>query len=260
MAERADGETEGVPDLGAWYDLLNPWGPDNDFYLGLVMAAGSVLDVGCGTGTLLHRAREAGHTGRLVGLDPSGPMLARARRRTDLGITWVSGDAQSLSTHGLGGFDLVVMTGHAFQCLTTDDALRDALTAIRGVLRDGGRFAFETRNPLVRPWERWTPDRAAEVTHPDGRTVRVAHEVDLPVEGELVRFSETFTGPDPAGPRVSRAALRFLGTQALAGFLAGAGLVTEARYGDWERGPLSPASPEIITVARRDPGSDRPGA
>lgn len=44
---------------------------DFSFYLRLVMSAGTVLDVGCGTGALLHRAREAGHSGRLCGLDPA---------------------------------------------------------------------------------------------------------------------------------------------------------------------------------------------
>jgi ubiquinone/menaquinone biosynthesis C-methylase UbiE len=33
------------------YDVLNPWGPSDDFYLALVMDAKSVLDVGCGTGS-----------------------------------------------------------------------------------------------------------------------------------------------------------------------------------------------------------------
>jgi SAM-dependent methyltransferase len=63
----------------AWYDVLNPWGPSDDFYLELVMAAGGVLDVGCGTGTLLHRARDAGHPGRLCGLDPDPTILDQAR-------------------------------------------------------------------------------------------------------------------------------------------------------------------------------------
>ncbi|MBK3625000.1 SAM-dependent methyltransferase, partial [Streptomyces sp. MBT49] len=34
--------------LAALYDSINPWGPDDDFYLDLVASAGSVLDVGCG--------------------------------------------------------------------------------------------------------------------------------------------------------------------------------------------------------------------
>lgn len=36
------------------------------------MAAGSVLDVGCGTGSMLQSARERGHAGRLAGLGPQG--------------------------------------------------------------------------------------------------------------------------------------------------------------------------------------------
>ena len=68
-------------DAAALYDHLNPWGPSDDLYLSYVMAARSVLDVGCGTGMLLHRARELGHSGRLCGVDPDGAALARARRR-----------------------------------------------------------------------------------------------------------------------------------------------------------------------------------
>jgi hypothetical protein len=44
------------------------------------------------------------------------------------------------------------MASHAFQVLVTDDDLHTSLTAIRAALIDDGRFAFETRNPLARPW------------------------------------------------------------------------------------------------------------
>ena len=54
------------------------------------MAAGSVLDIGCGTGELLRLARAAGHTGRLCGIDPAAAMLACARVRSD--VEWIQGD------------------------------------------------------------------------------------------------------------------------------------------------------------------------
>lgn len=61
-------------DAAALYDVLNPWDPEHSpgdrFYHELVMAAGSVLDVGCGTGAMLACVREHGHRGRLTGLDP----------------------------------------------------------------------------------------------------------------------------------------------------------------------------------------------
>ncbi|WP_405950372.1 hypothetical protein OG588_32535 [Streptomyces prunicolor] len=63
-------------------------------------------------------------------------------------------------------------------------------------------------------------------------------------------FTETFAGGCRPQPRVSRTTLRFLDGEALTGFLAGAGLTVAERYGDWDRSPLTAASPEIITVAR----------
>jgi ubiquinone/menaquinone biosynthesis C-methylase UbiE len=236
------------PRLAALYDLLAPWGePDDEFYLPLVMSATAVLDVGCGTGQLLRIAREVGHTGRLCGLDPAEAMLDVARERSN--IEWILGDLSSVSFDR--EFDLVVMTGHAFQVFLTDDQLRDALAAIRSALAPNGRFAFETRNPLARAWESWTPDRAVEVVTPAGEVVRHTREVETPVEGEIVRFTSIYTSPAWSRPQLSHSALRFLSQDALSSFLAGAGLAIEEQFGDWDRGPLTASSQEIVTIARR---------
>jgi ubiquinone/menaquinone biosynthesis C-methylase UbiE len=211
------------------------------------MAARSVLDVGCGTGALLHRARQAGHRGRFCGLDPGAGMLERARRRPD--VEWMLGD---LSTPRWDReFDLVVMSGHAFQVFVSDEEVRTSLAAMRCAVTDGGLVAFETRNPLVREWESWTAAPAVEITDGEGTVVRMAHIVDTPVEGDLVRFTSVFSSRRWDAERLSRSTLRFLDAASLARFLNGAGLVIEEQFGDWDRQPLTETSPEIITIARR---------
>ncbi|MEW2394659.1 class I SAM-dependent methyltransferase [Streptomyces sp. NPDC046862] len=235
--------------LAGLYDALHPWGPGDEFYLGLVMGAGAVLDVGCGTGRLLGRARESGHRGRLTGVDPAAAMLVRARRRAP-GVEWVLGDLDSVRWRG--EFDLVVMTGYAFQELVGDEELRRALRTVRQALAPHGRFVFETRNPAARAWEGWTAERERAVTDDNGDVVRVWHEVESPVTGDRVTFTGTFDGPGWRRPQVSRSTLRFLGAEALDRFLGGAGLAVQGRFGDWGQGPFAPASsPEIITVVRR---------
>ncbi|WP_369391664.1 trans-aconitate 2-methyltransferase [Streptomyces sp. CG1] len=235
--------------LAALYDTLNPWGPGDDFYLGLVREARSVLDIGCGTGRLLRRARAEGHQGRLMGLDPAPAMLVQARRAQP-DVEWVLGDMRARLWDG--EFDLVVMTGHAFQELVGDEEIRGCLRAARAALGVNGRFVFETRNPAARAWERWTPDRVYEVIDADGTSVRVWHEVQGDgLSGGRVRFTETYEGDGWDAPRVSSSVLRFLDNDALRGFLSGAGLSVVAQYGDWRRGPLTPAGPEIVTVAER---------
>ncbi len=237
------------PRLAELYDRWDPWERRGDFgfYLPLVMAAEAVLDVGCGTGELLRRAREAGHAGRLRGLDPADAMLDQARTRSD--IEWTLGDLGSVA--GDPEFDLVVTTGHAFQVFVEDDEIRASLATIRSALTEDGHFAFETRNPLVRAWESWTPDHAVEVVGAAGAVVRMAHEVETPVDGDLVSFTTTFTSPGWDQPQVSRSTLRFLDADSLASFLSDAGLAIEEQFGDWARHPRTDTSPEIITIARR---------
>lgn len=234
------------PVLAELYDAQCVGRPDFAFYLPLVMKAENVLDVGCGTGQLLRLAREAGHRGRLCGLDPAAAMLGVARRRQDL--EWVLGNLASVTWDR--AFDLVVMTGHAFQVFLEDAELLASLAAIRSALAEQGRFVFETRNPLAREWEAWTPDKPVEFLY-DGGPVRMSRKVQTPIEGDLVSFTLTYTSPNWDGPRVSLSTLRFLDQESLSSFLSRAGLAVEQQFGDWGRQPFNATSPEIITVARR---------
>jgi SAM-dependent methyltransferase len=233
-------------EAAALYNVLNSWGPSDDFYLAHVMSRNDVLDVGCGTGTMLHRARREGHTGRLVGIDPDEAALRLAQDRDD--IEWVMGTAASMTWDR--AFDLVVMMSHAFQFFVEDDDLRKSLETIRRALRPEGLFVFETRNPSVREWESWNPSNPIDVIDPVGRPVRIVYEVES-VDGDVVAVSESICARDGATLRVDRASLRFLHCESLSDHLDEAGFTIESQSGGWRGEPLSPMSAEIVTVAAR---------
>jgi len=235
-------------ELAALYDLFYPWDSREDlpFYLPRIMESESVLDLGCGTGMLLKRARAEGHVGRLCGLDPAIGMLDRARRSPE--VEWILGDLSEVAFDQ--EFDFVVMTGHAFQVLVGEDEVLRTLEAVRSALEPGGRFGFETRNPTVHEWEEWTEERLDGVTTDHGTDVLMRHSVGS-VNAGVVSFSTTYESPDWPEPRVSHSTLRFLEVDALDSLISEAGLTVVERYGDWDRSRLTALSPEIITVAER---------
>ena len=233
--------------LAALYDLFYPHRADFQFYLPLIMSSASVLDVGCGTGALLREARQSGHAGRLCGLDPAEGMLAQARKRSD--IEWVLGEMTSVRWQQ--EFDLVVMTGHAFQVLIDDGDIKALLDATHTALTGAGRFVFETRNPSFQAWKNWTPANTIEAIDETGAIVRMANQVDLPEDGGIVSFTTTYTSPSWDRPERSRSTLRFMDADSLATRLTAAGFLIEQQFGNWDRSPLTDSSPEIITVAGR---------
>jgi len=171
------------PRLAALYDVLDGDRSDLDAYVTIAeeVSASSVVDIGCGTGSLAIRLAGSGRP--VVGVDPAGASLdvARAKPLAER-ITWVHGDATALAGRGVAA-DLAVMTGNVAQVFVSDDDWRSTLAAVHDCLRPGGWFVFETRRPEVRDWERW--DQApTRLTLPDGTTAvmsRTVTEVALPV-------------------------------------------------------------------------------
>lgn len=110
-----------------------------------------VLDACCGTGDLAIAAEREG--GIVTGLDFSGEMLVRARRKSDT-IEWVQGDVLALP-YADGSFDAATV---GFGVRNVAD-LRAALLELRRVLRPGGRLAIleitQPRGPLKPFFSLW---------------------------------------------------------------------------------------------------------
>lgn len=141
------------PRLVALYDLDNPAGPDHDYFRSLAdrLDARTIVDLGCGTGMLTVTLARPGR--RVIGIDPDAGMLDWARRRDGADrVTWIQGDSRALA--GIKA-DLVVMSGNVAQHIV-GDAWPRTLHDIQATLSPGGVLGFESRNPAVREWTRWT--------------------------------------------------------------------------------------------------------
>jgi SAM-dependent methyltransferase len=239
------------PRLVAIYDAANTYEPDAQpgFYSQLAgeLEASTIVDLGCGTGVITCELARLGFS--VIGVDPAPDMLALARSRPyATQVTWIEGDASQVGTPDA---DLSLMSGHVAQFFIDDDSWRATLAALHAALRPGGVLAFESRNPAVRAWESWTPDKRRIVRDPRAGPIERWPEIH-DVQGEVVSYTihNRFiaTGEDISAPTQ----IRFRTQEALTASLVETGFTVQRLHGDWDRRPASPVAPELIFVARRD--------
>jgi ubiquinone/menaquinone biosynthesis C-methylase UbiE len=174
------------PRLAQVYDPLEPDRTDLDVYVDIVieLGAASVLDVGCGTGTFACLLARRGI--RVTAVDPARASLDVARAKPDAGaVDWLLGDATTLPPLSV---DAAFMTANVAQVFLTDDDWSATLRGIRGALGPRGMLVFETRDPLRRAWEQWTPDLTRTVVDIPGVGVVESWEEVTKVDGSLVTF------------------------------------------------------------------------
>lgn len=173
------------PRLARIYDAFDGPRVDLDLYLGIAseLKASRVLDIGCGTGSLAVLLASSGL--EVVGVDPAAASLEIARAK-DSRVTWLHGDATSLPPLSV---DLATMTGNVAQVFLGDD-WEATLRGVRGALRPGGHFVFETRRPERRAWEDWSRAKPRVL-------VGVREQLELlGVSLPFVSFRHTYRFPD----------------------------------------------------------------
>ncbi len=234
------------PSLAQFYDSANRWGPDFDFCMTLAEGAQSALDLGCGTGEL---TAALATTRAVTGVDPAAAMLdiAKARPGGDK-VQWVEGDARTVR---LGKtFDLIVLTGHAFQVFLTEEDQRAALATIASHLSPTGRFVFDTRNPDFQGERDVRHSSVRRLEHPELGAIEAFDESHYDEATGILSYENGYHVLSTGARFSGRAKILYTSRDKLLSMMEDVGLAVEAWHGDWDGNPFHAQAREIIPVGR----------
>jgi SAM-dependent methyltransferase len=210
---------------------------------------GPILDLGCGTGRILLPLLRDGH--EVVGVDSSGPMLARLRQK-NARANVIHGDLREINLRRK--FPLVLCAFNTFMHLYDRSDVEACLKVVRRHLRPGGAFAFDLMNPDLR-WLSRDPDRRwarTKFRHP--RTgEQMIYTTTLEWEGPLqIAFMRIYYAPANGSRRekVVRLAHRYFFPQELKEIFFYNGFELERHDGDFDGSPLREGSPQQVCLAR----------
>ncbi len=226
--------------LAELYDFDSGWSSDRDFYLSLAESQPQmILDLGCGTGLLCSAYAGNGH--QVTGVDPSSAMLEIARRKPHGDkIEWVQSTAQSYRSGKL--FDLIIMTGHAFQVLLKDADILETFSTMQKHLKPGGTVVFESRNPLIDWQNEWDYEMVIDL--PKGKVTESRRF--LAMNSDLMKFELRYQFSDET--LISKSELRFLSQDEINKRLSASGLSCNKVLGGWDGRHFDESCREMIFI------------
>ena len=229
---------------------------DVPFWLRMTGAVnGAVLELGCGTGRVtLPLAHEGVH---VIGVDRSGEMLARARRRVrrqrrgvlpDL----VRGDIRHLPFPD-DAFPLVIAPYGILQSLLSERDLKATLGEVARVVEHDGMFGLELVADLPSWGEHGKRVSLRGRRTPGGTHVTLLESVRQDKARGLTIFDQEFV--ERRGRAVRRRAFaltfRTLSVPQMTRRLEKAGFRLEMLLGDYQGGPWDPRAEVWIMLARK---------
>jgi ubiquinone/menaquinone biosynthesis C-methylase UbiE len=267
---RAEGH-EGWDDYAPFYDWENArtlGRRDVPFWRNVALhAGGSLLELGAGTGRIAIPLARAGV--KVVGIDRSEAMLARARQRVTRGklqrkVRLVRGDIRFLpfadaplsrrSAKREGGFQMVLAPYGMLQSLLRERDLQATLAAVHRVLKKGGTFGVELVADLP-SWQEY--EKRISLTgwrrRPGGAHVTLTETVRQDRKKGLTIFDQEFTERRgrKTQSRTFSLAFRTLTVPQMVRRLEKAGFEVTALLGDYRGREWDPRADVWVILARK---------
>lgn len=236
------------PKLAKIYDSFNALTEDETFWLKKIKELGirSVIDFGCGTGLLTCKLADLEY--ETVGIEPAQAMMNLAKQKPYADkIKWLPGSTEQLEGQKS---DLVIMTSHVTQFFLNDEKWENLLQHIHASLNEGGYIFFDTKNPLSKPWERWSKEETRQIkSTPEGD---VEFWIDAPMmDDNQVEYELYYLFLKDQTKLVSKNRLVYRSKDVLEEQLGRAGFEIEKVYGGWDGGDFKEQDNEMIFLARK---------
>jgi ubiquinone/menaquinone biosynthesis C-methylase UbiE len=216
---------------------------------------GPVLELGCGTGRIAVPVARAGS--RIVGIDRSDEMLARARRRiarARLGgrLSLVRGDIRALPFRSRVKFSAVIAAYGILQSLTRERDLIRTFESVACVLRRGGLFAIDVVPDLPK-WEEYRDRVSLKGRRGRKTTLTLVETVRQDRARRLTIFDQEYRETSGGRRRVHRFSLTFrtLSVPQMTRRLERAGFHVRAVLGDYQGGPWDPRADVWVILASK---------
>jgi ubiquinone/menaquinone biosynthesis C-methylase UbiE len=219
-------------------------------------ADGPVLELGCGTGRVSLPLARAGVS--LVGIDRSGPMLERARRRVTRSsnrplaksLRFVRGDIRALPFE-TGAFSMVIAPYGILQSLIRPRDLTATLASVARVAARGATFGIDLV-PDVPKWREYE-NRVQLRGRAGGAQLTLIESVRQDPKRHLTTFEQTYVERRGGNTREHRFDLTFrtLSVRQMTRQLEGAGFQVQAVLGDYRGRPWDDRADVWIIMAKK---------
>lgn len=142
--------------LAQIYEDFNQFSEDEDFWLSIIkdLNISDITDFWCGTWLFTHQLMEQGY--KVRGIEPEISMLLQAKSKEwSNNIEYIEWDYKKLENFST---ELILMTSHVSQFIE-DTEWEKFLQRSYKVLKKWWYLLFDSKNPLLKPWENYTREK-----------------------------------------------------------------------------------------------------
>ena len=147
---------------------------------------------------------------------------------------WIESFAEDLTFNK--EFDLIIMTGNAFQALLTKDVMEKTFVNMKKALKPNGRILFESRNPNINWIKKWNYE---EKLHTDSGTV-TEKRILKSFENTIMKFDLEYHFNDEVITTNSQ--IKFWTSIEIQTAFEKANLSLVKLMGEWDKSPFQPES------------------